>query len=153
FAMLSGMVSSNTHIDKNAISQVASQVNPPKGMASAFKAANQNVAGGKASSGGHFEAKTEAQAKLAELIDANDLIFAGGPAGTGKTHVAVVKAITALKEGKIKKVLLARPAAEAGEKIGYLPGDANAKLAPYMRPIYDELDKAFGPGKYKGMME
>jgi phosphate starvation-inducible PhoH-like protein len=153
YAMLSGMVNSGTYIDKNAIRKVAAEVNPPVGMTAAFKAANQNVAGRPAATGGAFQAKTEAQAQLAALIDANDLTFAVGPAGTGKTHVAVVKAITALKEGKIKKILLARPAAEAGEKIGYLPGDANAKLAPYMRPIYDELDKAFGPGKYKGMME
>ncbi len=152
FAMLSGMVSTNAYIDKNAIRKVAAEVNPPAGMTAAFKAANQNAPGTKAS-GGAFQAKTEAQGKLAELIDNNDLIFAVGPAGTGKTHVAVVKAITALKEGKVKKILLARPAAEAGEKIGYLPGDANAKLAPYMRPIYDELDKAFGNGKYKSMME
>ena len=153
FAMLSGMVNSGAFIDKNAIRRVAAEVNPPQGMTAAFKAANQNAPGAPKASGGHFEAKTEAQAQLAALIENNDLIFAVGPAGTGKTHVAVVKAITALKEGKIKKILLARPAAEAGEKIGYLPGDANAKLAPYMRPIYDELDKAFGPGKYKGMME
>jgi phosphate starvation-inducible protein PhoH and related proteins len=153
FAMLSGMVNSGTFIDKNVIRKVAAEVNPPAGMTAAFKAANQNAPGQPKATGGAFQAKTEAQAKLAELIDNNELVFAVGPAGTGKTHVAVVKAITALKEGKIKKILLARPAAEAGEKIGYLPGDANAKLAPYMRPIYDELDKAFGNGKYKNMMD
>lgn len=163
FDMLSGQVESRAHIDKDAISKIAAQLNPNAGLsaaspaAAAFKAANQNKPsspkheGG--SSGAAFQALNPAQENLAKLIAENDLIFALGPAGTGKTHVAVVKGIEALKNGDVKKLLLARPAAEAGEKIGYLPGDANAKLAPYMRPIYDELDKAFGPGKYKGMME
>lgn len=158
FAMLSGMVESGTYIDKGVISSIAAQVKPQTTPASAFKAANQNGGGAGAkhdggSAGSEFKPLNAAQENLANLIDGNDLVFALGPAGTGKTHVAVVKAITALKEGTVQKILLARPAAEAGEKIGYLPGDANAKLAPYMRPIYDELDKAFGPGKYKGMME
>lgn len=155
FAMLSGMVQGGAHIDKGAISSIAAQINPPKGAASAFKAANNNTPskhdGG--SEKGEFKPLNEAQATLSQMIEDNDLIFALGPAGTGKTHVAVVKAIAALKNGDVQKILLARPAAEAGEKIGYLPGDANAKLAPYMRPIYDELDKAFGPGNYKKMME
>lgn len=163
FDMLSGQVESRAHIDKDAISKIAAQLNPNAGLsaaspaAAAFKAANQNKPsaakheGG--SAGAEFQALNPAQENLAKLIAENDLIFALGPAGTGKTHVAVVKGIEALKSGAVKKLLLARPAAEAGEKIGYLPGDANAKLAPYMRPIYDELDKAFGPGKYKGMME
>ena len=156
FAMMSGMVQgSNMHIDKGVISSVAVQINPPPGLTRAFKAAaNQNAGTHEnGSKGGTFLALNPAQEKLAKLIDENDLIFALGPAGTGKTHIAVVKAIAALKENKVSKILLARPAAEAGEKIGYLPGDANAKLAPYMRPIYDELDKAFGVGKYKTMME
>ncbi|HYD18196.1 MAG TPA: PhoH family protein [Patescibacteria group bacterium] len=160
FDMLSGQVEARAHIDKDAINKIAAQLNPAPSSASpaaAFKAANQNRPstpkheGG--SSGAEFQALNPAQENLANLIADNDLIFALGPAGTGKTHVAVVKGIEALKSGAVKKLLLARPAAEAGEKIGYLPGDANAKLAPYMRPIYDELDKAFGPGKYKGMME
>jgi phosphate starvation-inducible protein PhoH len=165
FDMLSGQVESRAHIDKDAISKIAAQLNPNAGLsaatpaAAAFKAANQNKPSSAAakheggSSGSAFQALNPAQENLAKLIAENDLIFALGPAGTGKTHVAVVKGIEALKNGDVKKLLLARPAAEAGEKIGYLPGDANAKLAPYMRPIYDELDKAFGPGKYKGMME
>ncbi len=166
FDMLSGQIETKAHIDKDAISKIAAQLNPAAGLSAAtpasaaFKAANQNKRpspgaakheGG--SSGAEFQALNPAQENLAKLIAENDLIFALGPAGTGKTHVAVVKGIEALKSGAVEKLLLARPAAEAGEKIGYLPGDANAKLAPYMRPIYDELDKAFGPGKYKSMME
>ena len=155
FAMLSGMVQGGAHIDKSAISSIAAQINPPKGAANAFKAANNNTPskheGG--SEKGEFKALNDKQSNLANLIDNNDLIFAIGPAGTGKTHIAVVKAIAALKNGDVQKILLARPASEAGEKLGFLPGDANAKLAPYMRPIYDELDKAFGPGNYKKMME
>lgn len=150
FPMLAGLVQGGSFINKDVIAQIASQINPPPGLGSVFKAANQNKPG--IGHGGAFTAKNQAQEDLSKLIDANDLTFAVGPAGTGKTHVAVVKAISALKEGKIQKILLARPAAEAGEKIGFLPGDANAKLAPYMRPIYDELDKAFGPGKYQDML-
>ena len=151
FAMLAGQVGGGTHIDKKNIRQIAQELNP-KGLTASFKAANQNTPATTGSKGGAFVPKNEAQAELAKLIDESGLTFAVGPAGTGKTHVAVVKAITALKEGKIKKILLARPATESGEKIGFLPGDANAKLAPYMRPIYDELDKAFGHGKYQKMM-
>ena len=159
FAKLAAMAGEGQPVDKNAISIVASQVSAGGGAGKSFKAANQNGParheGG--SNAAEFKALNPAQEDLAKKIDENDLVFALGPAGTGKTHVAVVKGIAALKEalaaGKTFKLLLARPAAEAGEKLGFLPGDANAKLAPYMRPIYDELDKAFGPGKYKDMIE
>ena len=160
FAKLSALAAQGQPIDKNAISIVAAGVSAGgnssgPSASKPFKAANQNSAvkheGG--SNAGEFKALNPAQENLASFIRDNDLVFALGPAGTGKTHVAVVKGIEALKTGAVKKLLLARPAAEAGEKIGFLPGDANAKLAPYMRPIYDELDKAFGPGAYKSKME
>ncbi|MBI1215329.1 MAG: AAA family ATPase [Alphaproteobacteria bacterium] len=100
-----------------------------------------------------FEARTEGQSKLIEAIEKNDVTFGLGPAGTGKTHVAIVKAVEMLKSGEIEKILLARPAQEAGEKLGYLPGDQRQKLDPYMRPLYDELTKVIGAQNLDRMME
>jgi phosphate starvation-inducible PhoH-like protein len=91
-------------------------------------------------------AKQKAQA---DLIDKNDITFSIGPAGTGKTYVAIAKAVEAFSQGKYESILLCRPAVEAGKTIGFLPGDQNDKMAPYMRPLYDELDKAYGKGKYR----
>lgn len=138
------------YFSREAVADIVAQINITGTYVSKQfnKSANDNVGRSKG-----FEAKNENQQAYADLIDNNTLIFGIGPAGTGKTHVAVVKAIEAMKSGKIKKILLARPAVESGEKLGFLPGDQNQKLAPYMRPIYDELDKAFGPGKYKQMLE
>lgn len=156
-ARMAGVIDVGGHISKDYIRTLANPDAAAASFAGKFEkaAANQNDKAGAHSSkvGGEFRAKTENQQKLAGLIDSNRLIFATGPAGTGKTHVAIAKAVQALKAGTVKKILLARPAMEAGEKIGYLPGDQNEKLAPYMRPLYDELDKTFGPGVYKKMME
>jgi phosphate starvation-inducible PhoH-like protein len=148
FAQLAGQVAAGIYIDKNKIKEIAKGMNPVKRTAApAFDAAaNDNK-------GRPFSAKNVAQTQLSLLIDDNDLIFVTGPAGTGKTHIAVIKAVQAMKGGKIGKILIARPATESGEKIGFLPGTQEDKLAPYMRPIYDEFDKAFGSGKYKQMME
>lgn len=146
FATLSGAYAAGAHIDKIAIKEAANNMNPkadqtaPAAVTATFqKAANQN---GAKTTG--FTPKNESQATLANLIDNSDLTFAIGSAGTGKTYVAVAKAVEALKSGKVKKILLARPAREAGENIGFLKGDANEKLAPYMRPLYDELEKNYG---------
>jgi phosphate starvation-inducible protein PhoH and related proteins len=91
-----------------------------------------------------FQPKSEKQQLQADLIDANDFVFSIGPAGTGKTHVAMAKAVEALQSGKVETILLARPAVEAGKTLGFLPGDQNEKMAPYMRPLYDELDRIYG---------
>lgn len=100
-----------------------------------------------------FEPRTPKQQAQADVIDANDIAFCVGPAGTGKTHVAMAKAVEALQSGTVEKILIARPALESGEKLGYQPGDQNAKMAPYMRPLYDELDKAFGEGSYQRLLD
>lgn len=83
--------------------------------------------------------KTCGQAKYLEAIKKNDLVFCIGPAGTGKTYLAVAMALSYLKSGRIRRIVLARPAVEAGEKLGYLPGDIKAKVNPYLRPLYDAI--------------
>ena len=83
--------------------------------------------------------RSENQKKYFELLNNKDIVFADGPAGTGKTFVAVAKAASSLQDGKVKKIILSRPAVEAGEKLGFLPGDLKEKVDPFLRPIYDAL--------------
>jgi phosphate starvation-inducible protein PhoH and related proteins len=84
--------------------------------------------------------KTKNQKTLVEAVDANDLVFAIGPAGTGKTYISVALAVRALKNKEVKKIIITRPAVEAGENLGFLPGDLKEKIDPYLRPIYDALN-------------
>ena len=86
-----------------------------------------------------IKAKTLNQKKLVESMDKNDMVFAIGPAGTGKTYTGVALAVKALKDKEVKRIILTRPAVEAGENLGFLPGDLNEKLDPYMQPLYDSL--------------
>ncbi len=86
-----------------------------------------------------IKAKTLNQKKLVESMGKNDMVFAIGPAGTGKTYTGVALAVKALKEKQVKRIILTRPAVEAGENLGFLPGDLNEKLDPYMQPLYDAL--------------
>jgi phosphate starvation-inducible PhoH-like protein len=88
----------------------------------------------------HIRPRTDGQADYVHAIESNDLCFCLGPAGTGKTYLAVAMAISLLKAGKIKRIVLARPAVEAGEKLGYLPGDLQAKVNPYLRPLFDAMN-------------
>ena len=85
-------------------------------------------------------ARTANQKKMVEAVDKNDIVFAVGPAGTGKTYTAVAPAVRALKNKVVKKIILTRPAVEAGENLGFLPGDLKEKIDPYLRPLYDALD-------------
>lgn len=85
-------------------------------------------------------ARTANQKKLVQAVDRNDIVFAIGPAGTGKTYTAVAMAVRALKNKVVKKIILTRPAVEAGESLGFLPGDLKEKIDPYLRPLYDALD-------------
>jgi phosphate starvation-inducible PhoH-like protein len=87
-----------------------------------------------------IKARTSGQIEYIGLARKNDICFAIGPAGTGKTYLAVAVAVSALKKGIIKKIVLARPAVEAGESLGFLPGDFREKIDPYLRPLYDALD-------------
>ncbi|HHT9133732.1 MAG TPA: PhoH family protein [Candidatus Avalokitesvara rifleensis] len=97
--------------------------------------------------------KTQGQAKYVEAIAANDLVFCIGPAGTGKTYLAVAMALSALKMGVLKRIVLARPAIEAGEKLGYLPGDIQAKVNPFLKPLYDALEDMMAPVQVRKYIE
>nr|WP_275983478.1 PhoH family protein [Paenibacillus hamazuiensis] len=89
--------------------------------------------------------KTIGQKQYITAIRKKDIVFGIGPAGTGKTYLAVVLAVAALKEGKVKRIVLTRPAVEAGESLGFLPGDLQEKVDPYLRPLYDALNDVLGP--------
>jgi phosphate starvation-inducible PhoH-like protein len=93
--------------------------------------------------------KSPNQKKLVESSNKNDLVFAVGPAGTGKTYISVALAVKALKERDVKKIIITRPAVEAGENLGFLPGDLKEKIDPYLRPIYDALDDMIPAEKLK----
>ena len=93
------------------------------------------------------------QRKFLDLILKNDLVFGIGPAGTGKTFLAMIVALHALLEGEIERIVLARPAVEAGEALGFLPGDLEEKLLPYLRPLYDAMDEVLGPVEARKLVE
>ena len=99
---------------------------------------------GRTFSGKPIRAKTFGQQQYIHAIKKTDMVFGIGPAGTGKTFVAVVMAVQALKKGQVKKIILTRPAIEAGENLGFLPGDLKEKVDPYLRPIYDALYTIYG---------
>ncbi len=98
-------------------------------------------------------ARTENQQKMVELSEENDILFAMGPAGTGKTYTAVALAVRALKNKSVKKIILTRPAVEAGESLGFLPGDLKEKIDPYLRPLYDALDDMIPADKLAYFMQ
>jgi len=100
-----------------------------------------------------IKAKTLGQKIYVEAIEKNDLVFAIGPAGTGKTYLAVAKAVMAFKQKLVNRIVLTRPAVEAGESLGFLPGDIRAKVDPYLRPLYDALHDMIEAEKIKKLME
>ncbi len=100
-----------------------------------------------------IKAKTVGQQKYVRLIEKNTVVFGVGPAGTGKTYLAVAMATKALKEKKVSRIILTRPAVEAGERLGFLPGDLQQKIDPYLRPLYDALYEMLGAENCSRMME
>ena len=96
--------------------------------------------------------RSEGQAELMSAIDTHNLVMAMGPAGTGKTYLAVSKGVEALESGAVGRIVLSRPAVEAGESIGFLPGAMEEKLAPYLRPLYDALADRLSPKRLKALM-
>jgi phosphate starvation-inducible protein PhoH and related proteins len=132
----------------------------PADVASLFEVVKPSPRGSKAAvPGAIFRAgievgpKTDGQGKYLSDIDQNDVVFAIGPAGTGKTFLAVSKAVEAMKAGRVRRIVLVRPAVEAGEKLGFLPGDIQAKVNPYLRPIYDSLNTFLEFGQLKRMID
>ncbi len=104
-------------------------------------------------SGKPILARTPNQKRLVEEFDKNDMVFAIGPAGSGKTYTAIALAVRALKRKSIRKIILSRPAVEAGEKLGFLPGDMKEKIDPYLQPLYDALEDMIPPMKLKEYLE
>ena len=107
----------------------------------------------KTAKGKSIRIKTIGQRHYIQAMKRNDLVFGIGPAGTGKTYLAVVMAINALKDGKVKRIILTRPAVEAGESLGFLPGDLKEKVDPYLRPLYDALHDLLGMEQTQRMIE
>jgi phosphate starvation-inducible PhoH-like protein len=99
-----------------------------------------------------IKAKSVGQVRLLEAMDNRNLVIALGPAGTGKTYLAIAKAVEALEAGRVGRIVLSRPAVEAGESIGFLPGEMEDKLAPYLRPLYDALSDRLSMKRVKAMM-
>ena len=104
-------------------------------------------------SGRPIKSRSENQQQLINAYEKNDMVFAVGPAGTGKTYLSIALAVKALKEKTIKKIILSRPAVEAGEKLGFLPGDMKDKIDPYLQPLYDALEDMIPAVKLQDMME
>ncbi len=97
--------------------------------------------------------KTVGQTRYVETVDHNDIVFSIGPAGTGKTYLACAMAVAALKSKRVNRVVFTRPAVEAGESLGFLPGDVRAKVDPYLRPVYDALYDMLQPDKIRNLLE
>lgn len=104
-------------------------------------------------SGKPIKCRNANQQQLADSFENNDMIFAIGPAGTGKTYLSIALAVRALKDKRVKKIILSRPAVEAGEKLGFLPGDMKEKIDPYLQPLYDALEDMIPAAKLQDMIE
>ena len=103
-------------------------------------------------SGRPIKSRSENQQKLIDEFEKKDMVFAVGPAGTGKTYLSIALAVKALKDKQVKRIILSRPAVEAGEKLGFLPGDMKDKIDPYLQPLYDALEDMIPPTKLQDMM-
>lgn len=135
FTMLMDHFAKYNKLDENVIERVLTSNNKEEYSTSASSGETLvHGVGGKL-----IKAQTANQRKLVELMNKNDMVFAIGPAGTGKTYTGVALAVKALKEKQVKRIILTRPAVEAGENLGFLPGDLKEKLDPYMQPLYDAL--------------
>lgn len=139
------------NLTENAIEQILNGRAKRNGSSEKSEIADDVIVFG--NSGLIVKARTENQRKMVEAITKNDMLFAVGPAGTGKTYTAVALAVRALKNKEVKKIILTRPAVEAGENLGFLPGDLKEKLDPYLQPLYDALGDMIAPEKLTYYLE
>ena len=143
------LLKENKELSSNTIQNVIQDFNPYNHIPSRRDSGNVIVYG---NGGKKITARTRNQKRMVELSDQNDILFAIGPAGTGKTYTAVALAVKALKNRLVKKIILTRPAVEAGESLGFLPGDLKEKIDPYLRPLYDALDDMLPSEKLEQFM-
>ena len=147
------LISRGRELNDSLLSEVfgAEAANIGNPIADAIDSDNNTILFG--NNGKPIKARTANQIKLVKEIAKNDIVFALGPAGTGKTYTAVAVAVKALKNKEIKRIILTRPAVEAGESLGFLPGDLKEKIDPYLRPLYDALDDMIPAEKLKQYLE
>ena len=137
FEIIVNLLKENHKIDKHTIEDILNNNNPFDHLLSEDNS-NTTIVHGRG--GKQIKAKTKNQKRLVKASNESDIVFAVGPAGTGKTYTAVALAVRALKNRVVKKIILTRPAVEADENLGFLPGDLKEKVDPYLRPLYDALD-------------
>ena len=147
---LSDMILSGEQIDKSRIAYCVSLAK--EGSAGDIEKLTKGVVTITAR-GKPIKCKTLGQKQYVDEIKKNTIIFGVGPAGTGKTYLAVAAAVSSFKNKEVEKIILTRPAVEAGERLGYLPGDLQSKVDPYLRPLYDALQEMFGLESYQKLME
>lgn len=138
------------NLTENAITQILGGTVNPSGETVTTEGDDVLVFG---NNGLIVKARTENQRRMVESVSKHDMVFAVGPAGTGKTYTAVALAVRALKNREVKKIILTRPAVEAGENLGFLPGDLKDKLDPYLQPLYDALGDMIPPEKLSYYLE
>ncbi|MBP7821562.1 MAG: PhoH family protein [Saprospiraceae bacterium] len=151
FEMMVKMLREHNTLDIQSVEDMLNGNNPMDSKISREDASNPTIVF--ARDGRPIKAKTKNQKKLFEASENDDIVFAIGPAGTGKTYTAVAMAVRALKSRLVKRIILTRPAVEAGESLGFLPGDLKEKVDPFLRPLYDALDDMLPAEKLQHFME
>jgi phosphate starvation-inducible PhoH-like protein len=148
--MMVRLLREHKELPAQTVQELVKGKNPFAHKLSPNSSANKTIIHGRG--GKQIKAKTRNQKRLIEATENNDVVFAVGPAGTGKTYTAVALAVRALKNRMVKKIILTRPAVEAGESLGFLPGDLQEKVDPYLRPLYDALDDMLPAEKLQQFM-
>lgn len=148
--MMVRLLKANEELPLQMVEDLMKGNNPFESRIAKNNSANKTILHGR--NGKPIKAKTRNQKRLIEASEANDIVFAIGPAGTGKTYTAVALAVRALKNRLVKKIIMTRPAVEAGESLGFLPGDLKEKIDPYLRPLYDSLDDMLPAEKLQQFM-
>ncbi len=150
FEMMVRLLREHNELPMQTVEELMQDKNPFANKLSPSSSDNKTILHGRG--GKPIKAKTRNQKRLIDASENNDVVFAIGPAGTGKTYTAVALAVRALKNRMVKKIILTRPAVEAGESLGFLPGDLQEKVDPYLRPLYDSLDDMLPAEKLQQFM-